>query len=136
MFSSYHSFNVWHEFNRKSLSAGGVSASLGARCLPASGQGVCQLRGKVFASLGERCFPASGNGGFPLRGTVVSRLGERCFPASGNGAFPNCYFPIVSLTFASRLGISRCWGHLGRQAPHPTHEEAGSPRWTGDMATV
>lgn len=46
------------------------------------------------------------------------------------------HFPMVSLTFASRFGMSSCCGHLGRHSPQPVHEDAGSPRCTGDIETV
>ena len=46
------------------------------------------------------------------------------------------YFPIVSFTVASREGISRCCGHFAKHSPQATHEDAGSPRCTGDIDTV
>ena len=46
------------------------------------------------------------------------------------------YFPIVSFTLASRVGISKCCGHFAKHSPQATHEDAGSPRWTGDIETV
>ena len=47
-----------------------------------------------------------------------------------------CYFPIVSFTLARRLGMSKCCGHFARHSPQATHEDAGSPRCTGDIETV
>ena len=46
------------------------------------------------------------------------------------------YFPIISFTLVCRFGISRCCGHFARHSPQETHEEAGSPRCTGDIETV
>ena len=46
------------------------------------------------------------------------------------------YFPIVSFTLDSRAGISRCCGHFAKHSPQATHEDAGSPRCTGDIETV
>ena len=46
------------------------------------------------------------------------------------------YFPIVSFTLANRFGISRCCGHFARHSPQAMHEDAGSPRCTGDIETV
>ena len=46
------------------------------------------------------------------------------------------YLPNVSFTLAKRFGMSRCCGHFSRHLPQPMHDEAGSPRCTGDIETV
>ena len=58
--------------------------------------------------------------------------------ASGHGAGmkPQSYLPMVCFTLARSPGMSRCCGHLAMHTPQPVHEEAGSPRCTGDIDTV